>query len=126
MSWAPNSLYVASGGLDTGVIIWSVEAPDKHCVIRWEQMGVVYSVALRVFDCVLELYTLVVNMWRRCSLLESSCPQERPRAEPDHQRGLAGQLQHSLHWTGKYMDTWTHVDTRGHLDIWTLGHGDTF
>lgn len=34
VSWAPNSLYVASGGLDTGVIIWSVEAPEKHCLIR--------------------------------------------------------------------------------------------
>jgi WD40 repeat protein len=33
-AWAPNSLYVASGGLDTSIIIWSVEAPDKHCVIR--------------------------------------------------------------------------------------------
>jgi len=34
VSWAPNSLYVASGGLDTSIILWSVEAPDKHCIIR--------------------------------------------------------------------------------------------
>jgi len=34
VAWAPNSLYVASGGLDTSVILWSVEMPDKHCVIR--------------------------------------------------------------------------------------------
>jgi WD40 repeat protein len=33
-SWAPNSLYVASGGLDTKIILWSVEAPDKHCILR--------------------------------------------------------------------------------------------
>jgi len=34
VAWAPNSLYVASGGLDTTLILWSVEAPDKHCVLR--------------------------------------------------------------------------------------------
>jgi len=34
VAWAPNSLYVASGGLDTSLILWSVEAPDKHCVLR--------------------------------------------------------------------------------------------
>lgn len=34
VAWAPNSLYVASGGLDTNVILWSVEAPEKHCIIR--------------------------------------------------------------------------------------------
>ena len=34
VAWAPNSLYVASGGLDTAIILWSVESPDKHCVVR--------------------------------------------------------------------------------------------
>ena len=34
VAWAPNSLYVASGGLDTSIILWSVENPDKHCVLR--------------------------------------------------------------------------------------------
>merc|ERR1712180_584906 len=34
VAWAPNSVYVASGGLDTNIILWSVEAPDKHCIIR--------------------------------------------------------------------------------------------
>jgi len=34
VAWAPNSLYVASGGLDTCIILWSVEAPEKHCIIR--------------------------------------------------------------------------------------------
>jgi len=34
VSWAPNSLYVASGGLDTCIILWSVESPDKHCIVR--------------------------------------------------------------------------------------------
>jgi len=34
VAWAPNSVYVASGGLDTSIILWSVEAPDKHCIIR--------------------------------------------------------------------------------------------
>ena len=52
VSWAPNSLYVASGGLDTGVIIWSVEAPEKHCLIRWQEMGTV------LFSLQLELLTV--------------------------------------------------------------------
>jgi len=34
VAWAPNSLYVASGGLDTCFILWSVESPDKHCIVR--------------------------------------------------------------------------------------------
>jgi len=34
VAWAPNSLYVASGGLDTSIILWSLENPDKHCIIR--------------------------------------------------------------------------------------------
>jgi WD40 repeat protein len=33
-SWAPNSIYVASGGLDCSIIIWSMELPDKHCIMR--------------------------------------------------------------------------------------------
>jgi len=34
IAWAPNSLYVASGGLDCSIIIWSVDMPDKHCIMR--------------------------------------------------------------------------------------------
>jgi WD40 repeat protein len=34
VSWAPNCLYVATGGLDCSIILWSLETPDKHCVIR--------------------------------------------------------------------------------------------
>jgi WD40 repeat protein len=34
VAWAPNSLYVASGSLDCSIIIWSVEMPNKHCIIR--------------------------------------------------------------------------------------------
>ena len=48
VAWAPNSVYVASGGLDTSIILWSVEAPDKHCIIRlqsWQimQMTVMFK-----------------------------------------------------------------------------------
>jgi len=34
VAWAPNSMYVASGGLDCSIILWSLETPDKHCIIR--------------------------------------------------------------------------------------------
>ena len=30
LAWSPNSLYVASGGLDCTLIVWSVEKPEKH------------------------------------------------------------------------------------------------
>lgn len=34
VSWSPNSLLVASGSLDTTIIIWSVANPAKHIVIK--------------------------------------------------------------------------------------------
>ena len=27
-------MYVASGGLDCAIIIWSLDLPDKHCIMR--------------------------------------------------------------------------------------------
>ena len=30
VGWSPNSQYVASGGLDCSLILWSVEKPEKH------------------------------------------------------------------------------------------------
>jgi WD40 repeat protein len=48
VAWAPNSLYVASGGLDCSLIIWSMEAPDKHCIIRnsHDQVTLIISIHL--------------------------------------------------------------------------------
>lgn len=34
VSWSPDSLLVASGSLDTSIIIWSVEKPTKHIIIK--------------------------------------------------------------------------------------------
>jgi len=34
VAWTGDSMYVASGGLDCSIIIWSMDAPDKHCIIR--------------------------------------------------------------------------------------------
>lgn len=33
VSWSPNSLFVASGGLDCSLIVWSVEKPEKHLIL---------------------------------------------------------------------------------------------
>jgi len=30
VAWSPDSLFVASGGLDCSLIVWSVEKPEKH------------------------------------------------------------------------------------------------
>uniref|UniRef100_A0A6P7FEN8 Actin-interacting protein 1 n=1 Tax=Diabrotica virgifera virgifera TaxID=50390 RepID=A0A6P7FEN8_DIAVI len=34
VAWSPDSLLVASGSLDTSIIIWHVEKPAKHIVIK--------------------------------------------------------------------------------------------
>lgn len=34
LAWAPNSLFLASGSLDTNIIIWSTENPTKHLSIK--------------------------------------------------------------------------------------------
>jgi WD40 repeat protein len=34
VAWSPDSLLVASGSLDTSIIIWSVEKPAKHIIIK--------------------------------------------------------------------------------------------
>jgi WD40 repeat protein len=34
VAWSPNSLLVASGSLDTTIIIWSVSNPTKHTIIK--------------------------------------------------------------------------------------------
>ncbi|TMW42824.1 hypothetical protein DOY81_012095, partial [Sarcophaga bullata] len=34
VAWSPNSLLVASGSLDTTIIIWSVTNPSKHTIIK--------------------------------------------------------------------------------------------
>ncbi|KNC34623.1 Actin-interacting protein 1 [Lucilia cuprina] len=34
VAWSPNSLLVASGSLDTTIIIWSVSNPSKHTIIK--------------------------------------------------------------------------------------------
>lgn len=34
VAWSPDSLKVASGSLDTNIIIWFVEHPAKHIIIK--------------------------------------------------------------------------------------------
>lgn len=34
VAWSPNSALVASGSLDTAIIIWSVASPAKHTIIK--------------------------------------------------------------------------------------------
>ncbi|GLH10745.1 Protein will die slowly [Gryllus bimaculatus] len=34
VAWSPNSILVASGSLDTTIIIWSVQSPAKHTIIK--------------------------------------------------------------------------------------------
>ena len=32
VAWSPDSKFVASGGLDCAIIIWNVDAPEKHTI----------------------------------------------------------------------------------------------
>jgi WD40 repeat protein len=34
VAWSPDSTLVASGSLDTSIIVWSVEKPNKHLIIK--------------------------------------------------------------------------------------------
>ena len=34
IGWSPDSNFVASGGLDCNIIIWSVQQPEKHIIIK--------------------------------------------------------------------------------------------
>lgn len=34
VAWSPNSTLIASGSLDTTIIIWSVASPAKHTIIK--------------------------------------------------------------------------------------------
>lgn len=34
VAWSPDSTMVASGSLDTTIIIWSMAHPDKHTIIK--------------------------------------------------------------------------------------------
>lgn len=34
VAFSPNSMLVASGSLDTTIIIWSIENPSKHTIIK--------------------------------------------------------------------------------------------
>lgn len=34
VAWSPNSQLVASGSLDTTIIIWSLNSPAKHTIIK--------------------------------------------------------------------------------------------
>lgn len=34
VAWSPDSRRVASGSLDTAVIVWSVDQPAKHVIIK--------------------------------------------------------------------------------------------
>lgn len=43
VAWSPNSDMVASGSLDTTIIIWSVTNPAKHTIIKSEYRKIVYA-----------------------------------------------------------------------------------
>lgn len=34
VAWSPDSQFVASGSLDTTIIVWSVKEPSKHTIIK--------------------------------------------------------------------------------------------
>ena len=34
IGWSPDSNFVASGGLDCSIIVWSVQQPEKHLIIK--------------------------------------------------------------------------------------------
>ena len=51
VAWAPNSIYVASGGLDCSIIIWSLDLPDKHCIMRNAHDQVIIVLCFQLTPC---------------------------------------------------------------------------
>lgn len=46
VAWSPNSDMVASGSLDTTIIIWSVTNPAKHTIIKSKQIQQIFFFGL--------------------------------------------------------------------------------
>ena len=44
VAWSPDSTLVASGSLDTSIIVWSVEKPNKRLVIKSKESFVLYYI----------------------------------------------------------------------------------
>jgi len=78
VAWSPNSLLVASGSLDTTIIIWSVANPAKHTIIKSEFLEGNQRLLVTDFPVL-----------SRC-----------PSAVADHSVSLAGQQHCDLHRTG--------------------------
>lgn len=80
VAWSPNSLLVASGSLDTTIIIWSVTNPAKHTIIKSKLRKIVNNM-------------MTYNMRFSCSFrCASTVANYSPR--------VAGQQYCDLHWTG--------------------------
>lgn len=43
MAWSPDSKLVASGSLDTTIIIWSLQSPAKHTIIKSKITTIIQS-----------------------------------------------------------------------------------
>lgn len=57
VAWSPNSTLVASGSLDTTIIIWSVASPAKHTIIKSK----LYAKSNNILKFINELFFLSID-----------------------------------------------------------------
>lgn len=54
LAWAPDSVHLASGSLDTAIIIWDAKNPTKHITYK-SMYTLIISCGLRTLGCVDEI-----------------------------------------------------------------------
>ena len=72
VAWSPDSAMVASGSLDTTIIIWSVANPAKHTIIKSK------SPRLYQFELA-NRPTIFLSLFRRRASAESNNPNRLAR-----------------------------------------------
>lgn len=55
LSWAPDNIHLATGSVDSSVIVWNVSQPDKRIILKLAHLGGVRGVAFQDENTVLSV-----------------------------------------------------------------------
>lgn len=59
VAWSPDSSMVASGSLDTMIIIWSMTQTNKHIIIKSEYLILISFFLLLLFHLMMTIYLFI-------------------------------------------------------------------
>jgi len=101
LAWSPNSKLIASGSLDTTVIVWSVDQPSKHLVIKSKKkknsLAKRNSLALN-FKLKQAKLICILQIFFNCQF--AYFPRRRSSPESDHGSGLGQPESNSIDRSG--------------------------